>query len=45
VFSLIDSRVKLEKREELPVEYDATFYNASWIGKEFIACAMPQTAQ
>ncbi len=40
-----DSRVKLSKRLDGGPERDSTFYNASWIGKEFIAAAMPQTAR
>jgi protein tyrosine phosphatase len=37
-----DSRVKLEKLD-VERERDSSFYNASWIGKNFIAAAMPQS--
>ena len=37
------TRVKLSKPPQAPREADASFYNASWIGREFIAAAMPQT--
>ena len=37
-----DSRVELPMLPDVPPETDSTFYNASWIGREFIAAAMPQ---
>jgi hypothetical protein len=40
-----DSRVKLVKPEMAKKEEDASFYNASWIGKDFIAAAMPQVRE
>ena len=40
-----DSRVKLSKRLGEGADEDSTYYNALWIGKEFIAAAMPQTGK
>lgn len=40
-----DHRVILSPVEGAPEESDCTFYNASWIGKEFIGCTMPQGAR
>ena len=37
-----DNRVKLSKLVNAPSNRDISFYNASWIGREFIAAAMPQ---
>lgn len=37
-----ESRVVLSEIVGAPEEWDTTYYNASWIGKEFIACSMPQ---
>ncbi len=39
-----DNRVKLVKPDTATKEEDASFYNASWIGTDFIAAAMPQVS-
>lgn len=37
-----DCRVKLSKQMKSQRKEDSTFYNASWVGRDFIAAAMPQ---
>lgn len=45
VAPFVDSRVELTALVDSLPKHDSTFYNASWIGKEFIGCAMPQGAR